>query len=1037
MKKAKKLFILLAVITLSMTFITGFTGKGVTAASEEGISMVEGLMLHYDAQSEKMENGSSVQRLTNLTGGSNAISESSASSPTFIESGTIFGKPSIRFTPTSYFTVENSESTYLSDMTIFVVINIDALSEHGEILSRLAGSPWNHNWYLNIEGGLLNYGWSTSNNGAISYPQSKVTVATDTPMVLMLRKDGINGSVSVNGETVSTFLGSTACNPVNAPILVGGNGNGVTADIGEILVYDRGISDADAIVVQRYLESRWGLENAHEGLLSDLKVKGESVAAFRSDITEYVIITSEGIKESDVSYSLWTPDDKAEIKKSDGGVDVVVTGTKTGKQTIYKIRTKAMNYKYNEIQKLSANEVKINDGFWSGFYKQYSVRTVNFMFDMFDKTKSFDNFDRVAAGEKKTLGNTSEHAAAILKAVNDRDVYNTEWVWTYEPWREGLIYEGIRAASQFITVNRANPEFKDEVLALEERLNGYVDRIYAAALKTTAKDGNGKPIDGYFSTFNILDRLWVCDETDVSARYHHDLYNYGCLVEAALYHYNATGDTRLLMAATRFTEFIIDYVNGRDGFVGYKVVPPHELPEEALQRLYELYKANPDLVKLIEDKYSCLDGMDPSDRYYKLKVRLDEYAKIVKSWITDRGNPEGRYNLTSYGSYAQDNVTYDKLSEATGHAVRANLWYNGIAYVGARQQNDDFVAAAERIWRNITKTQMYVTGGTGSTHDGDEAYGGNNVLPHNGYCETCASVGMAFFSQNMFYLFGTAEYAEDVELQTYNNILGCLGLDGTSFYYTNPMVSDNYDRPMFSNATPCCVPMFLKYYSELPEIIYAKTDKSIFVNQYVSSSLQTRLGSGDLTVIQGTDMPNGNKAQFALEATGELTVKLRVPAWAKSVTLLVNGNQVDVVEGADGYVDVSVSAGKTTLSVEFGKEIERIYQDYAEENKGKVAFRYGSFVYCAEDADNTSEKIGKFISRETLSVSKNAGATVSVVGNKFKYEQSKNIFVPLGVNVITVEATVASEKADLVLVPYWLRGNRTKGHMQVWFNEQK
>jgi len=96
MKKAKKLFILLAVITLSMTFITGFTGKGVTAASEEGISMVEGLMLHYDAQSEKMENGSSVQRLTNLTGGSNAISESSASSPTFIESGTIFGKPSIR-----------------------------------------------------------------------------------------------------------------------------------------------------------------------------------------------------------------------------------------------------------------------------------------------------------------------------------------------------------------------------------------------------------------------------------------------------------------------------------------------------------------------------------------------------------------------------------------------------------------------------------------------------------------------------------------------------------------------------------------------------------------------------------------------------------------------------------------------------------------------------------------------------------------------------------------------------------------------------
>ena len=184
-------------------------------------------------------------------------------------------------------------------------------------------------------------------------------------------------------------------------------------------------------------------------------------------------------------------------------------------------------------------------------------------------------------------------------------------------------------------------------------------------------------------------------------------------------------------------------------------------------------------------------------------------------------------------------------------------------------------------------------------------------------------------------------------------------------------------------------------------------------------------------------MPNGNKARFAVESSGDFTLKIRVPAWAKSVTLTVNGNAVNAAEESDGYVNIGVTAGKTAVSVEFGKEIERIYQDYAEDNKGKVAFRYGSFVYCAEDADNNSAKIGKFISRETLSVSKDATAKVSVVGNKFKYEQSKNVFVPIEVNLITVEATVASEKTDLVLIPYWLRGNRVKGRMQVWFNEQK
>ena len=664
-------------------------------------------------------------------------------------------------------------------------------------------------------------------------------------------------------------------------------------------------------------------------------------------------------------------------------------------------------------------------------YRQYSTRSLNHMFDMLDMSLAFDNFDRVARGERKTLGNTSEHAGQILKPVNDRDVYNTQWQWATEPWREGLVYQGIRAASDFIMHNHTDEEYAEDIKALLQRLDGYVDRIYAAALKTTGKDINGKPIDGYFSTYNILDRVCVIDETDVSARYHHDLYNYGCLVEAAVYYYNATGDTRLLFAATRFTEFIIDYIEGRDGFEGYKVVPPHELPEEALYKLYELYSQNPELVSRIERQYSYVDGLDASDRYYKLEIRLPKYAEIAVSWITDRGNSEGRYNLTNYGTYAQDNTTYDKIFKAEGHAVRANLYYSSMAYIGARTQNDAFIDAGQRIWNNITEKQMYITGGTGSTNDGEEAYGGDYNLPHNGYCETCASVAMAFFGQNMFEVFGTSEYIDNVELQLYNGILGCMGLDGRSFYYTNPMTSTSYTRPMFSNATPCCVPMYLKYFAALPDIIYAKTSDAVFVNQYISSTLQTDVGGKLVVLAQSSDIPTGENALFTAVTEGEITLKFRVPSWAKGITLKINGKDAPVSAGTDGYADVKVSAGKTEIALSFGREAERIYQDYAAANSGCVAFRYGPLVYCAESVDNYVAFTGM------LQVPVDSEIEVSINDDSFQIIMSDGQRIDRPVNILTVSVLVNGRPAELKLIPFYLRGNRGNAFMNVWFTEQK
>lgn len=985
------------------------------------LTVTDGLYVHVDATAVTgLNDGAAVARLSNDGAGGALVQNQTARQPKWVGGGTLGGRAALRFQADSYLTVENSSDKYLENMTIFVVANPSALPAHGELLSRVINrDSYNHNWFFNIENGQLNYGWSS--NG--SYPKTNAALNKDTTYILSAQRDGTRGTLKVNG-VASPFSGGTPSNPTT-PITLGGDVDSFIGDIGEVLLYDRALSSAETTAVERYLESKWGLDNIHEALLTGISVKGAPLKEFRADQKNYYILSDETLSTADITVEPWNASDSVTVTETENGFAIEVTGAKTQRKNTYKLEVKSMQYAFNEIEKYSANEVKINDGFWSGLYRQYSVHTVNYMFDMFDLSNSFDNFDRVAKGEKKVLGNTSEHAAQIRKPINDKDVYNTGWEWISEPWREGLIYEGIRAAGQFVSVNRADPSYAKETAALVARVDDYIDRIYAAALKTTARDGNGKPIDGYFSTFNILDQRFVADESEVSGRYHHDIYNYGCLTEAATYWYAATGDTRLLFAATRFTEFLIDYINGRDGYQGYKVVPPHQLPEEALQKLYDLYQGDPALVRLMQDRYSYVDGLDPDDRYYKLEIRLDEYAKIAASWITDRGNSEGRYNDTNYGAYAQDNVIYDEMTDAVGHAVRANLWYNGIAYIGNRRQNKDFVAAAERIWRNIVGTQMYVTGGTGSTHDGDEAYGGSNQLPHDGYCETCASVGMAFFSQNMFYLMGGAEYADAVELEMYNGILGCLGLDGNSFYYTNPMVSDNYQRPMFSNATPCCVPMFLKFYAELPELIYAHTADTVFVNQYIASSLQT----GSIGIIQATDMPNGNRA--SLTARGNFTLKLRVPSWANGAQLSINGQSAAATVGADGYIDVAID-GSAKIDVVFVKEVLRVKQDYAEANVGKIAIRYGSFVYCAEADDNES----RILNSADLFISANAATQIEYTETMFAYKQDGIHDVPLGVNVLSIQAAADRNAVTLKLIPFYLRGNRSHGKMVVWFNER-
>lgn len=57
-----------------------------------------------------------------------------------------------------------------------------------------------------------------------------------------------------------------------------------------------------------------------------------------------------------------------------------------------------MSFDFKNLMRTQYEEVKLRDGFWLNMYEQYSTHTINFMFDMFEKSLSFDNFGRVING---------------------------------------------------------------------------------------------------------------------------------------------------------------------------------------------------------------------------------------------------------------------------------------------------------------------------------------------------------------------------------------------------------------------------------------------------------------------------------------------------------------------------------------------------------------------------------------------------------------------------------------------------------------
>ena len=193
---------------------------------------------------------------------------------------------------------------------------------------------------------------------------------------------------------------------------------------------------------------------------------------------------------------------------------------------------------------------------------------------------------------------------------------------------------------------------------------------------------------------------------------------------------------------------------------------------------------------------------------------------------------------------------------------------------------------ARRLWDNLVRRKLYITGGSGATAEG-EAFAQDYVLPNTGYLETCAAIGSAFFSRNMNLAFAEARYVDELERELYNAALAGVSLAGNTYTYVNPLEFERGAQARWAwHGCPCCPPMFLKVMAALPSYVYATDAQGVYVNLFVGSRVNldagwpARLCCGRRPSIPGRE-PCGSRRACP---DAEFDLHMRIPAWCQGAT---------------------------------------------------------------------------------------------------------------------------------------------------------
>jgi hypothetical protein len=152
-----------------------------------------------------------------------------------------------------------------------------------------------------------------------------------------------------------------------------------------------------------------------------------------------------------------------------------------------------------------------------------------------------------------------------------------------------------------------------------------------------------------------------------------------------------------------------------------------------------------------------------------------------------------------------------------------------------------------------------------------------------------------------------------MERTIFNTLFGAQSPDGSEIRYFTPFEGNRE----YSQAA-CCVNNYRRIVSELPSMVYYRAGKGVAVNLYSTSKASIARDDGSwIAVQQETDYPNSGRVVIRVDPSEPAAVplKLRIPSWCRSATVLVNGKPWDATctPGAFAVIERLWKAGDQVI----------------------------------------------------------------------------------------------------------------------------
>jgi uncharacterized protein len=498
--------------------------------------------------------------------------------------------------------------------------------------------------------------------------------------------------------------------------------------------------------------------------------------------------------------------------------------------------------------------------------------------------------------------------------------------------------------------------------------------------------------DGYVNTFVQVVAPGT-QYTDLA--WGHELYCLGHLIQAGIAWHRALADDRLLDIAIRAAdsaERAFGPSSGRPGVEGHPQVE---------MALVELFRA----------------------------TGQRRFLDLAASMIEGRGHGllgDGRFGR----AYWQDHAAVRDAPTVAGHAVRQLYLDCGAVDVATELGDEALLNAVHVRWRDMIARHSYLTGGLGSRHS-DESFGDPYELPPDrAYAETCAAIASVMLAWRLLLATGDPACADIIERTIYNGVLAGVSLDGTRFFYENPLQRRTDRAPAEPGdgersgwfPCACCPPNLMRLIGSWPQYLATSDAGGVQIHQYATGEVRAETTDGVIRLRTETGYPWGGRTTVTvLESPADpWTLSLRIPGWCQTACVRDRDGEERLAAGGLPWSSGARTwrAGEVlVLDTEMPARVT-VPHPRIDAVRGCVAIERGPLVYCLESADLP------------------AGVELEDVVLDPAARPAEEPRPDIAASMVGLSIPADGSAPDLRAVPYFAWANRSVGAMRVWIPDR-